>query len=78
MIEFGGERYHVTHSTDWDVYGDIVEFRRMDDPSAKVLVRVTGWNDEADLRLDVTVAPGVDAEFSEFAVRGGRALPFQP
>lgn len=74
MIEFGGERYHVTFSTDWDVYGDIVEFRRLNNPSAEVLVRVTGWNDEDDLRLNVTVAPGVDPEFSEFAVRHAKEL----
>lgn len=74
MIEFGGEQYHVTHSTDWDVYGDIVEFRRMDDPSAQVLVRVTGWNDEEELRLDVTVASGVAPEFREFAVGHAREL----
>lgn len=74
MIEFGGDQYHVTFSTDYDVYGDIVEFRRMDDPSAQVLVRITGWNDEDDLRLSVTVAPGVDSEFSEFAIRHAKEL----
>jgi hypothetical protein len=73
MIEFDGERY-VTFATDWDVYGEIVEFRRMDDPSAQVLVRVTGWNDEDDLRLNVTVAPGVDPDFGDFAVRHAREL----
>ena len=60
MIEFGGEQYHVTFSTDFDVHGDMVESRQMADPSAQVLVRVTGWNDEDDLRLNVTVASGVE------------------
>jgi hypothetical protein len=74
MIEFGGEQYHVTFSTDFDVHSDMVEFRQMADPSAQVLVRGTGWNDEDDLRLNVTVASGVEKKFSEFAIQHAKEL----
>jgi hypothetical protein len=69
LIEFGGVGYHVTVSTDYDVYGHIVEFRRMDDPSATVLVRVTGWGDLGGGPVHVTAEPGLDPQFLDFAVR---------
>ena len=74
MIEFGGEQYHVTLSTDFDVHGGMVEFRQTADPSAQLLVRVTGWNDEDDLRQNVTVASGVETKFSEFAIQHAKEL----
>src|SRR5215831_10867186 len=73
MIEFRGEQYHVTYTVDWDVYGHMVEFRHMDDPSGHVLMRVTGWDDEEDLR-EVIVAPDVDPRFAEFAANHARDL----
>ena len=74
LIEYEGTNYHVTFTQDWDVYGEIVEFRYLDDPSARVLVRVTGWNDSDDLHVNVTTAAGVDPQFTEFAVQHARAL----
>lgn len=74
LIEYEGTRYHVTFTQDWDVYGEIVEFRYLDDPSARVLVRVTGWNDADDLQVNVTTAAGVDPHFAEFAVRHAKEL----
>lgn len=69
LIEFRGTAYDVTVSTDYDLYGHIVEFRRMDDPSAKVLVRVTGWGDLGDDgAVQVTAEPGLDPDFLDFAV----------
>ena len=74
LIEFAGRRYHVTFTQDWDVYGDIVEFRYLDDPSARVLVRVTGWNDADALHLDVTTVADLDPQFTEFAVEHAKEL----
>jgi hypothetical protein len=73
VIEFGGTEYHVTVTTDYDVYGHIVEFRRLDDPSAKVLVRVTGWGELGDDPIHVTVEPGMDSQFLDFAVRHAKS-----
>lgn len=75
LIEHDGNAYHVTFSTDYDVYGYIVEFRRMDDPSSSVLVRVTGWGDLGDdPTFRTTTQDGLDPDFAAFAVSHAKSL----
>jgi hypothetical protein len=72
MIEFNGRQYHVTYAADVGRYDQVVEVRWMDDPSAQVLVRVSGWYGSDE--LEVETAPAVDQEVRAFAVRHAKDL----